>query len=91
VKPTEKLIELIEAQGLQFHSIHRAKGFWTHMHQDVQRFQVFVTFPGETRETSVGSWDTITTCARRGLEPIEKDRGCNGGIRAKPAKRAGRV
>lgn len=84
--PTEKLIGHLEAQGLTVHKIRPARGYWTHAHQDVQRFQARVTFPGQTEETEVGSWDTITTCARRGIEPVTHDRGEVGGIQAKPRK-----
>lgn len=84
--PTEKLIGHLEAQGFAVHGIVPARGYWTHAHQDVQRFQARVTFPGQTAEAYVGSWDTITACARRGIEPVQHDRGDVGGIVAKPRK-----
>lgn len=81
--PTDKLIGLLEAQGLTVHAIRPARGYWTHAHQDCQRFQARVTFPGKTQDETVGCWDTITTCARRGIEPVVHDVGDVGGIQAK--------
>lgn len=84
--PTEKLKKLLEAQGFTVHRIEPARGYWTHMHQDCQRFQARLTFPGLQWPETVGSWDTITACARRGIEPVEHDEGDVGGIVAKPRR-----
>ncbi len=89
VRPTEKLIELLEAQGLTVRRVIPARGHWTHLQQDVQRFQAVVRCPGESWDRTLGSWDTITACARRGIDPIGAvPRGGTdmGEIRAKPKK-----
>jgi hypothetical protein len=81
VTPTEKLAGMIVnalldllPQGTQVEqpSMQVAQGYWRHVQQDVMPWQagVNVRFPDSHRVThyTVGSWDTVTACARRGFE-----------------------
>ena len=68
--PTERLIERLESLGMVVERILPALGYWRRA--DVLRWQAHVRLPGEERFTTIGSWDPITTCARRGIE-LQRD------------------
>jgi hypothetical protein len=85
VTPTERLIALLQAKlldllpkGTQIEEpiIDPSRGYWTHRHQDVMAWQgsVAVRLPGSRRTQTfqLGSWDTLTTCTRRGFVLVDQ-------------------
>jgi hypothetical protein len=57
-------------QPIREPSIYPARGYWTHKHQDVMAWQGHVDVPVDMHRFSysLGSWDTMTACVRRGFE-----------------------
>lgn len=80
--PTERLIERLEAIGMTVERVIPARGYWTHMAQDVMRWQAYVKVPGVHGTVELGSWNTITECARRGITYDPKAGGDRGNITA---------
>lgn len=57
------------------------RGYWSHAHQDVMRWTVYVTLPHRPEEVQLGSWDSIARCARRDvhLHVSTPDKSISGG------------
>ena len=80
--PTEQLTERLEALGMTVDGIFPARGYWTHMRQDVMRWTAHVRIAGTPGIVTIGSWHTITACARRGISYDPKADGDRGSITA---------
>ena len=83
--PTELLARLLQDRlldllppGTQVEEpvIDPARGYWTHRHQDVMPWQgsVVIRLPDthKVQTLTLGSWDTLTACARRGFELVDQ-------------------
>lgn len=77
--PTERLWERLESLGYTVERIDVPRGYWTHVTQDVTRWEARVHHPDKPRITTIVSWDTVTACARRGFEIQEKGKGTMSG------------
>lgn len=69
-RPTkcERVIAMIESAGFSFdddRSLTLPQGVWRHSCNDCNRWQAFVTRNGLA--CMIGSWDTVTLCARYGI------------------------
>lgn len=77
--PTEKfttalwdaMTDLTKAHVLE-PVLHPCRGYWTHAHQDVMAWQGYIKIDG--REFQIGSWDSVTACARRGFSIVDQRR-----------------
>lgn len=52
--------------------LHVCRGYWTHAHQDVMAWQGYVNING--RDFQIGSWNSVTECARRGFSISDERR-----------------
>lgn len=50
--------------------LHPCRGYWTHAHQDVMAWQGYIRIDG--RDFQIGSWDSVTDCARRGFTVVDQ-------------------
>jgi hypothetical protein len=68
--PLERLRARFEAMGYTVHKIRIPMGWYrTARDADVVRWKADVTLPGgEGERRWITSWDTVTTCARFGIE-----------------------
>ena len=60
--------------GLSPEDIIPERGYWTHRHQDVQRWQAY----GDDRRghsVYMSSWNTMTECVRRGIRVFKSKDG----------------
>jgi len=73
MRPTERLTERLETLNFHVYALDWAKGYWSHRTQDVCRWEATGRF-GDGPLVNVSSWDSITACARLGIE-LSKDRG----------------
>lgn len=49
--------------------IYPVRGYWTHAHQDVKQWDGWVRI--DNADCSIGSWDCVTNCLRRGFEIVD--------------------
>jgi len=52
--------------------LYPCRGYWTHAHQDVMAWQGYIGIDG--RDFHIGSWDSVTSCARRGFTIVDHRR-----------------
>lgn len=77
MKPSDRLALLLEAEGFLGAVLHPATGHYrTSKYADVHRWEGFAT--RGTISVSLYSWDTMTTCAKRGIVVSERDQGSSG-------------
>lgn len=61
----DKLTAMLEAEGYEVHALRPATGFWrSSPHADCYRWEAQVT---KGHQFSMGSWDTMTECAKMGI------------------------
>ena len=88
----DKLRERLVKIGVELTEFYPARGYWTHAHQDVLAWTGKAKVPGVAHEVCIGSWDSATECARRGIrsEITPASRACSGHfeIAALPRKKS---
>lgn len=67
LRPTQRLHDLLFAEGFIDISISPNLGYWSHRHQDVCRWQGRAVRVSDMMKVWFTSWSTITECARRGI------------------------
>ena len=73
----DRLLERLEEAGAERVSLHLTQGYWTHAHQDCERW-VAHAFAREGNPWGIPagftvdfhSWDTVKACARRGIDIV---------------------
>lgn len=75
----EKLHSLLEAEGFSAIEIAPAMGHYrSSPYSDVHRWDGSAIKAGDHVRTSVYSWDTMTDCAKYGIEVSGRDKGSSG-------------
>jgi hypothetical protein len=70
LKAIDRVKEMLrEDLGIEADHVWSNKGYWSHAHQDVMRWEFTgYTFEGVT--TTGGSYDSMTTCAKTGMKLV---------------------
>lgn len=89
--PTERLQELLFAEGFIEASIRPNLGYWSHRHQDVCRWEGDAVRLSDRKRVSFLAWSTVTECARRGITVSLPDDGGTVEVYAKPPRRKASV
>jgi hypothetical protein len=70
--PTERLEEKLEEAGFRVRHISGAKGFWRT--QDCYRWDASAVRISDGVPVSIGSYSTITDCARKPIKIVQDER-----------------
>jgi hypothetical protein len=81
----ERLYELLEEHGVRRLTLTLSLGYWSHRHQGVERWAAYGEAAAkntwglyEGSPVQFHSWDTVTDCARLGIDITADDRGLPG-------------
>lgn len=73
--PTDKLHQMICDFGYTIANWIPARGYWTHRHQDVARWQCYVWRKDQhfitDQKTEIICWHTVKECVKCGIKLIE--------------------
>lgn len=74
-----KVMSLLEAEGFRDIQIQAATGYYrTSTYDDTYRWEGYATRSGDGVRLAIGSWDTMTACAKYGIVVGERGKGDSG-------------
>lgn len=75
VEPLTAALQALTKVRVEHLTLHPCRGYWTHVKQDVMAWQGYADLTSSrggdasvTLTVSIGSWDSLTECERRGFE-----------------------
>jgi hypothetical protein len=73
-----KVSDMLETLGYRVEFFMLARGYWSHAHQDVMRWEAYAR-DAQGHQWHIGCWETMTKCIKYGIE-LSEDKGYPSGL-----------